>query len=273
MNYLTKISFIGCGNMASAIVQGLVSTGMPADQIMASNPSNEKLKAIKSKTGILTTRDNIKAANFSDCLVLSIKPQILPKICEQLSSIDLTKKLIISVAAGVSSKKIGELLTQPLAVIRAMPNTPALVSEAATGLYANELSSKTERLKAEEIFLSIGEVKWVENESLIDVVTGISGSAPAYIFLFIQSMINQAVKQGLDPETARTLATQAVKGSALLAQNQNSTPLCELQKRVTSPGGTTEAAIKSFEENNFSNIIEQAVAAAISRGKELGEHN
>ena len=216
MNNLNKISFIGCGNMASAIIHGLIANGLDTENILASNRGQEKLEAIKNSTGIQVTTDNIKAANFSDILILAIKPQILPKICQQLGSIDLSNKLIISVVAGVTTDRISQLChreipnkescNQALSIVRAMPNTPATISEAATGLYANSKTSAAQKTQATNIFDAIGLSQWVDKESLIEVITGIAGSSPAYIFLFIQSMVERAVEQGLEPEAARKLA-------------------------------------------------------------------
>ncbi len=271
MNSKNQISFIGCGNMAAAIIHGLIAQGMSPSHIQASNRSPEKLTQIKASTNILTTTDNYQAAEFADILLLAVKPQILPQVCEQLKSIDLSNKLIISIAAGITTDKILELLEQTVAVIRAMPNTPATISEGATGLFANQQTSQSQKRTAESIFTAIGQVEWVEQESLIDVVTAIAGSAPAYVFLFIQAMVEQAVKDGLDEKCARNLATQAVLGASKLAQMKSSETLQDLRQAVTSPAGTTAAAIASFEQNEFSNIIKKAVSAATNRGKELGE--
>jgi len=257
--------------MASAIISGLVNKGLTPTNIKASNRSEDKLHKIKSSSGILTTADNRHAAEFSEVIVISVKPQILPQVCEQLRDIDLSNKLIVSVAAGITTGKITEFLGQPVAVVRAMPNTPAIISEGATGLFANSQTSQKQKDSAIAIFSAIGKTEWVEQESLIDVVTAIAGSAPAYVFLFIQAMVDQAVKDGLDPISARNLATQAVLGASKLAQIKTDDSLNDLRKAVTSPGGTTAAALASFEQDNFSNIIKKAVSAAINRGKELGE--
>jgi len=266
-----NIGFIGCGNMASAIVRGLINENFRALRIKISNPNEEKLAALHLDTKVQTTTNNREVAEFSNILLLAVKPQVLPQVCEQLKDIDLTDKLIISIAAGITTDKIAQYLAQKVSLIRAMPNTPATVSEGATGLFANQKTSQSQKESAESIFKAIGIIEWINDESLMDVVTAIAGSAPAYIFLFIQAMMEYAVKQGLEPVSARNLATQAVLGASKLAQLTPEKELQALREAVTSPNGTTAAAIASFEQNEFSNIIKQAVAAAISRGKELGE--
>ncbi len=271
MSENNKIGFVGCGNMTSAIIHGLIDQGFLSKNIMASNRSLEKLERIENTSNIQITTDNRQVSEFADVLVLGVKPQILPQICEQLKAENLSNKLIISIAAGITTDKIAELLGQNVAVVRAMPNTPATISEGATGLFANPQTSASQKENADKIFAAIGKTEWVAQESLIDVVTAIAGSAPAYVFLFIQSMVDQAVEEGLDPISARSLATQAVLGASKLAQTKHHQSLVDLRKAVTSPGGTTAAAIDSFEQNGFSNIIKQAVAAATNRGKELGE--
>lgn len=265
------IGFIGAGNMASAIIEGLVASGKPAQEIVASNPTEPKLQWLAKSCGIKTTSDNLAAVNMSNVIVLAIKPQKLASVCEKLATQDLTGKLIISIAAGINSDKITQLLGQPLAIIRAMPNTPATVSLGATGLFANTKTSQYQRQLAESIFSAVGTTEWVEQESLIDVVTAIAGSAPAYVFQFIESMVAQAMAEGMDSKCARNLATQAVLGAAKLAQTKSQTSLQDLRIAVTSPGGTTAAALASFAEDDFSNIIQKAVAAAAARGRELGE--
>jgi len=220
---------------------------------------------------IHTTINNQEVVEFSDNLILAVKPQVMPKVCQQIKELDLSDKLIISVAAGLTTGKITEYLNQNVSIIRAMPNTPATISKGATGLFANLCCSEEQKERAESIFKVIGVTEWVDSETLIDVVTAISGSSPAYIFLFIESMVEQAVKSGLEQSVARNLATQAVLGAAELAKSEIQTPLTQLRQNVTSPNGTTAAAIDSFEQNDFSNIIKQAVTAAIARGKELGE--
>ncbi len=266
-----KISFVGYGNMASAIIRGLLISDYPPELLMISNPSLDKLTQISDQTTISTTTDNKLSVEFADIVILAIKPQVLPTVCTQLSDIDLSNKLIISIAAGITTRKISILLKQELPIVRAMPNTPALISEGATGLFANNLTSESQKRQVETIFNAVGQTEWVTDEPLIDVVTAIAGSSPAYIFMFIQSMVEQAVAEGMDQSSALKLATQAVVGAGKLIQQSDQTNLTELRNKVTSPGGTTAAAIASFEQNAFSNTIKQAVSAAIIRGKKLGE--
>ena len=267
-----KIGFIGCGNMASAIVRGLVSNGTPPEKIMASNRSLEKLQEIERETGIGTTNNNKLCAVFADILILSVKPQVLSEVCINLRGADLSNKIVVSIAAGITTTKILESLNQDLPIIRAMPNTPALISEGATGLYANRFCSAEQKRQVQSIFDSVGYTSWVEKESLIDVVTAIAGSAPAYIYMLMEAMTEQAVNDGLDYNSARRLVTQAVIGSGKLAQQNEQTDLLKLRQNVTSPGGTTAAAISSFERDGFTNIVKQAVSAAIKRGEELGDN-
>lgn len=266
-----KIGFIGCGNMASAIIAGLISDGFNPSNIIASNPSEQKLENIQTQFKINTTLDNQEIAQFADIIVLAIKPQVLPIVCQQLRRQDLSNKLIISIAAGISIEKIGTLLSADLAIIRAMPNTPATISMAATGLFANDKVSNQQKADSTSIFTAVGTTQWLADESQMDTVTAIAGSSPAYFFYFLQSMIEQAVDSGLDYESAKNITLQAMLGSVSLAISQPTETLKALQEKVTSAGGTTAAAIASFEENNFSNIIKQAVSAAIDRGRELGE--
>jgi len=270
-NSALTIGFIGCGNMSSAIVRGLVAKGFKPQNIIVSNRSPEKLQQLSNVTNVQISTDNQKIVEFASVIILAIKPQIQPKVCQQLSEFDLSSKLIISIAAGKTTASIARSFKQNLAIVRAMPNTPATIGQGATGLFANQQTSAQQKKIAHSIFNAVGSSQWVEKEELMDVVTAIAGSAPAYVFLFIEAMVEQAIAAGMDPISARNLATKAVQGSASMAEHQQEQSLADLQKAVTSPGGTTAAAIASFEQNHFSKIIKEAVSAAIVRGKELGE--
>ncbi|TQV85338.1 pyrroline-5-carboxylate reductase [Aliikangiella coralliicola] len=273
MTNYSKIAFIGCGNMATAIISGLVASGWPVEKIMASNPSRGKLDNLADQFSLQTTNDNREAANFGDIVVLAVKPQKLPEVCLQLSQCDFSNKLVISVAAGFRAAKIADGLKQNPVIIRAMPNTPALIGLGATGLYATSQATENNRQIAESIFQAVGQTNWVSNESHIDIVTAIAGSSPAYIFLMMQSMVEQAVSSGLPEQDAFDLITQAVSGAAQLAKATPAKTLNTLRKEVTSPGGTTAAAITVFKNNEFEDIVKKAVSASIQRGRELGNHN
>ncbi|WP_196138668.1 pyrroline-5-carboxylate reductase [Aliikangiella sp. G2MR2-5] len=267
----SNIAFIGCGNMASAIIGGLVQSGWPASKVMASNPSAGKLDKLKDVYSIKVTHSNSEAAKFADIIVLAVKPQKLPDVCAQLAKISLADKLIISVAAGYTTSRLNKELNQQLMIVRAMPNTPALIQQGATGLYATPVVTEAAKQLSEKIFESVGITAWIKSEAQMDTVTAIAGSSPAYVFLLMQAMAEQAVASGIDEESALTLVTQAVSGAAQLAQASPEKTLIQLRREVTSPGGTTAAAITSFIDDNFEGIVKKAVQAATNRGKELGK--
>ncbi|MGB0496336.1 MAG: pyrroline-5-carboxylate reductase [Kangiellaceae bacterium] len=266
-----RIGFIGCGNMASAIIKGMVRSGFNANRILVSNRSIEKLEKIQTDTAVSITQNNQQVCENSDVIMLAIKPQMFETVCKPLSKVNMENKLVISVAAGVNTSRITNLFEQDFAVIRAMPNTPSMISEGATGLFANTLCSHEDKNIATKIFQSVGNFAWVKDEDQINTVTAIAGSSPAYIYLFMQAMIDQAMTLGLDAESARTLVTQSLLGTAKLAQAHTDTPLSDLREAVTSPGGTTFEAIHSLNNNNFSEIVKDAVKAAYNRGVNLGE--
>ena len=266
-----KVSFIGCGNMAKAVISGLIESGWQPELVMASNPSSEKLVSLHEQYGLHITNNNREAAEFGDIVVLAVKPQKMPDVLPQLSHVDFADKFVISVAAGYMSAKIEAGLEQSVPLIRAMPNTPALIKLGATGMYATDKVTDKQKQIAQSMFEAIGETVWVEKESQIDIVTAIAGSSPAYAFLFMQSIIDQAVASGLNEDKAFKLVTQAMSGAAQLAQAKTDKSLAVLRKEVTSPGGTTAAAISSFMNDDFENIVKKAVKAAVTRGRELGK--
>ena len=272
VNETIRIGFIGCGNMSSAVIKGMVQTNaFKANNIMVSNRSIEKLQTIQTELQVNITQDNNELCNFCNVIVLSVKPQMFDDVCKPLVKLDLSNKLIISIAAGVKTEQIAKLLQQDVAVIRAMPNTPSVISEGATGLFSNRKCSQNDKLIAEKIFKSVGKTAWVDEENQINTVTAIAGSAPAYVYLFMQAMIDQAVTLGFNSNDARNLVTQSVLGTAKLAQFKHDVKLDDLREAVTSPGGTTFEAIKSFNNNNFSKIVKEAVNAAYNRGVSLGK--
>ncbi len=266
-----KIGFIGCGNMSSAVIRGMLQADFKASDITVSNRSIEKLQSIQNELDIGITQSNQEICENSSIIIFGVKPQMFETVCQPLANINLSKKLLISIAAGVKTAQISDLLRQKLAVIRAMPNTPSMISEGATGLFANENCSQQQKDIAKKIFQSVGKTAWVTDENQINTIIAIAGSAPAYVYLFMQAIIDQAVSLGFNPQDARTLITQTFLGAAKLAQFRSNIELDDLRQAVTSPGGTTFEAIQSFSNNNFSEIVKEAVNAAYNRGISLEE--
>ncbi len=271
MNKKPHIVFIGAGNMAGSIIGGLVANGYPPGMITASSPSQEHLDAVASQYKVNTTIDNHRAVAEADIIVLAVKPQILEAVCSDLAS-PLTDKtpLVISIAAGVETRHIEAWLSKELPIIRCMPNTPALVSQGASGLFANEQVSTEQRQRADEIFQAVGVTEWITEETQMHGITALSGSGPAYFFLMMEALEDAAVKTGMSRETARKLAIQTVLGAAEMAKQSDLEP-AQLKRNVMSPGGTTERAIQSFEEGGIRALFETAVGAAADRSKELAD--
>ena len=262
---LKRIGFIGGGNMARSLIGGLVAAGTPPDIVKASDPEKTIRASLASDFGIETTGDNAEILEASDVLVLAVKPQVIEKVLTPLSSsFDAHKPLVISVAAGIPIASIEKWANTDLAVIRVMPNTPALIGAGAAGLFANPRTSVEQRAAAESIIQSVGTSIWVGDETLIDTVTAVSGSGPAYFFYLMEAMIEAGVAGGLEPSAARALVLRASR----LALSSDEPP-AELRRRVTSPGGTTEAAISSLTEDQCSESIIRAVDAARLRSIEL----
>lgn len=265
---MAKISFIGAGNMAASIIGGLTQQGFDASNITASDPNAGSLKQLHEQFAITTTTDNHTACTSADVIVLAVKPQILKTVASELSQSLSHGPLIISVAAGIGCGNLNQWFGLDLAIVRCMPNTPALVQKGATGLYANPQVSPEQKALAEQLLQAVGIVTWVDNEALIDPVTAVSGSGPAYFFLLMEAMIESGIKQGLSPEQAKQLTLQTAAGAATLAQ-QSDVNVDELRRRVTSPGGTTEQAILSFEKNNFRQLVDDAMVACTERSQAM----
>lgn len=263
-----KICFIGAGNMANAIIGGLVKKGFPAKQITASAPSASNLAQLESAWGVNIADDNQRAAAEADIVVLSVKPQVLKSVCEDLSSALAHRPLVISIAAGIGLESIAAWLGQDLPIVRCMPNTPSQVLKGASGLFANKHVNDAQQLATTDLFSAIGLVEWVDDEFKMHSVTALSGSGPAYIFLVIEAMEAAAVKQGIPAETARKLAAQTVAGAAEMVLKSDVSP-AQLKRNVMSPGGTTERAIQSFESADLVAIFEQAMNAAAERSVTL----
>lgn len=278
-----KIGFIGAGNMARSIIGGLVGglvgqqigSGLKPNQILVSNPSSGKLEQLALDfSGIQTRQDNRLVAEACDILVLATKPQVMPGVLAELKAVDCQNKLIISVAAGVETQTFSEGLAQSgLSIVRSMPNTPALIGLGATGLFANSHVSQQQKQQANQIFEAVGICEWIEDEAQMDLVTAISGSGPAHYFLFLEAVTEFAVTQGLSEQVARQLASQTALGAASMVQQNNDQSIANLRQAVTSPGGTTAAALESFASDDFKNIVAKALQSSVTRGQELAKQS
>lgn len=261
-----KVGFIGGGNMARALASGLVSSGYPPANLMIADPDDARRKALQIELpGITITDDNNAVAATVECLVLAVKPQLMREVCQALATtVQSSKPLIISVAAGTHSRDIDDWLGAELPVVRVMPNQPALLLEGASGMYANELTTSEQRARASEILSAVGSVVRVPDEDSIDAVTAISGTGPAYFYLLIDMLIQSAEEFGLDSQAAHKLVMDTAKGSAMLAAVSGET-MTAMIEHVRSPGGTTAAAFEVFDERGVRAIFADAFTAARDR--------
>jgi pyrroline-5-carboxylate reductase len=265
----STIAFIGGGNMTTSLIGGLITTFSP-DDILVSEPDSAKCRDLEQQFKIKTSIDN-QAVLACDVIVLAVKPQLLQIVCRELANhIGTRTPLFISIAAGVRSDDIERWLGAGRAIVRCMPNTPALVQCGATALVANSRVSATQKQLAEQILQSVGIALWVEDEDQLDAVTALSGSGPAYFFLLMEAMQAAGETLGLSTATARLLTQQTALGAARMA-SQSETDVATLRARVTSKGGTTEQAILSFENAGFRKIVQQALAAACTQSQKLAK--
>ena len=264
-----QIAFIGGGNMASSIIGGLIEQGLPAANIRASDPSQESLQRLRRLAPVTTTLSNPEAVAGADIVILAVKPQVMQLVTADIrDAVGAARSTVISIAAGISIASLENGLGNDTAIVRCMPNTPALLQSGATALIANGIASAAQRQNAEDILAAVGTVCWVDTEQQLDAVTALSGSGPAYFFLFMEAMAAAGEKLGLDGKTSRALAIQTGLGSARMAA-AGEVDLQELRRRVTSPGGTTERAIESFEVSGLRATVETAMRAAADRAAEM----
>ncbi|MBP1149178.1 MULTISPECIES: pyrroline-5-carboxylate reductase [Methylocaldum] len=265
------LGFIGAGNMASSLIGGLISDGYPADNIFVSDVDTAKLKDLASRFGVHTFEDNKSLVERSQTVLLAVKPQILEQVAREIAGpVRQRGPLMISIAAGVRETALDHWLGGGASIVRCMPNTPALVKTGATALHANDRASAEHRSVAEAIVRAVGIAVWVEKEELLDLVTALSGSGPAYFFLFMEAMEDAATEMGMDKATARLLTQQTALGAARIAIESEDGP-AELRRRVTSPGGTTEKAIEVFERGSLRSLVLDAMKAANARAAELSK--
>lgn len=265
-----KIGFIGAGNMATALAGGLLARGWSPADIALSDAQPVQLNP-HAERGLFTTTDNRELLQHAEVLVLAVKPQVMSAVLKPLAELAQQRRpLVISIAAGIPVASLEHWLGGALPIVRAMPNTPALVQAGATGLYASPAVSAAQKADAEAILGAVGLTLWVEDESLIDAVTAVSGSGPAYFFYVMEAMMAAGRDLGLDDRTARALTLQTALGAAQMAIAADVGPE-ELRRRVTSPGGTTERAVAVFDEAGLKNIFSRALKACAARGAELAE--
>ena len=264
-----RIAFIGAGNMASSLIGGLLAKGLDAAQIRASDPGAETRARVSAEHGIELFADNAQTVQDADVIVIAVKPQVMKAVCQDLRAHLEPHQLLISIAAGITCTSLQNWLgNQPL--VRCMPNTPALLGKGVSGLFATAAVTAEQRQQAEDLLSAVGIAVWVDTEAQIDAVTAVSGSGPAYFFLLIEAMADAGVKLGLPREVARQLAEQTALGAAHMAVASD-VDAAELRRRVTSPAGTTEAAIKSFQADGFAASVEKALSAAAHRSAEMAE--
>jgi len=264
-----RVAFLGAGNMGEALIKGLSQSGLvPAGSITASDPRAEHLGEIAKRYGIKAVADNATLVGGADVIILAVKPQIMASVVKEIAPIVDDGKLLISIAAGVSTRKLRDQLGKPARLIRVMPNTPALVLEGVTAIARAEGLKPGDLEAAQELFAAVGKVV-VLDESAMDAVTGLSGSGPAYVAMAIEALADGGVKMGLDRATAMTLAAQTVLGSARLILYTGVHP-GQLKDMVSSPGGTTIAGIAALEECGLRRAFIQAVERATLRSRELG---
>ena len=273
-----QFAFIGTGNMSGAILGGMVKGGVPAHHIIATNRSPEKQQKLQQEYGVITDLSNLDAIAKADVVILGVKPQMMKSLLQDLieQGADFSNKLVITVAAGLKVESYLAIIGDHR-FIRAMPNTPSLIGKGVAGLYSGTDTQVFEQAivnqdkdVAEAIFAKVGEVFWLEQESGIDDISAVSGSGPAYFFMFMEYMANKAEQLGFTPEQAKTMVMQTALGSAQMAQS-SSDSFAQLRLNVTSPGGSTAEAIKHFQSQHLEDTIFDALDAAIHRAREMSK--
>ena len=263
-----SIGTIGAGNMATALIEGLLANGVAPEHLWATDPAADKLQPLAAK-GVQVSSDNGRLIAACDVVILAVKPQVMEQVTwAQRGALAAKPTLLISVAAGITCARLTQWTSPTQAIVRCMPNTPALVQAGASALFANRQVSPAQKQLALTILQAVGFACWLEDEKQMDAVTALSGSGPAYFFLLLEAMQSAGVELGLAPEVAKALAQQTAFGAAKLALNSE-VDTAELRRRVTSPGGTTEAAIRQFESEHFRAIVARALQSAAKRSAEL----
>lgn len=257
--------------MSRSLIGGLINNGVNKERLLATDPDSEQRQSISQQFGITTLENNEEAVAKADVIVLAVKPQVMHQVVNGLANtVKGSSKMLISIAAGVRLNSLGEWLEEPTAVIRVMPNTPALIQAGVAALFANEHATDTQKNTAEAMMRSVGTTIWLDTEDLMDTVTALSGSGPAYFFYFMEAMEKAATEMGLSSEHARLLTIETALGAAKMAL-LSASDLAELRKQVTSPGGTTEQALNTFQQGKLEELVHKAMSAAKFRSIELSQ--
>ena len=264
---MSKLAFIGGGNMARSLIGGMLARGHDPALIAVGEPFVAAREALHSQFGVTVSADNRAVVDGASTIVLAVKPQMMKSVCADLPALDQSV-LVVSIAAGVTLTQMRRWLGPGPRLLRVMPNTPALIGAGTTALCGEPGLAETDYREAEALFSSVGKTVRISDEQLMDAVTAVSGSGPAYFFLLMESMEAAAIAQGLSPEAARQLVTGTALGAARMADEDAEGP-AELRRRVTSPGGTTAAAVAVFEKAGMASITDQAIEAATARGRSL----
>lgn len=269
------VHFVGAGNMAASLVGGLLKTGFPVVSISASDPGESARQILHEKFGVAVWADNGKGASYADVIVLAVKPQHMRPVVEDLRGVFARRSalpVLLSIAAGITTASIQDWAGVPVPIVRSMPNTPALIGLGATGMFATESVNLEQKKLAENIMEAVGRVWWFPREQQLDAVTAISGSGPAYFFLFMEAVQQAGVELGLSEQVAAELVLQTALGAVTMA-NQSGEPLDRLRQQVTSPGGTTAAALEYMLAASIPEKITDAVKAAERRARELSREH
>lgn len=263
------IAFIGAGNMAGSLIGGLIADRYPADKIIATNPIEDRLNFLKDTFQIITTKNNKGAVSQADVVVFAVKPTELKSVMSELREILNSKRpLIISIVTGITTTTMAKWCQSSPAIVRCMPNTPALLRSGTTGLFANKEVSEEQRTIAESILRAVGATLWFDQESDLDIVTAISGSGPAYFFYIMECMKDCAIKMGLSDDAAQILTVNTALGAARMALESDK-EIGTLREQVTSKGGTTEQALKVFDQGGLRDLIEKALDAAHEKATQM----
>jgi len=263
-----RIGFIGGGNMATALIGGLFAANDVPSQLQVADPNADVRQRLEGRWPLSCYDQALEAIKGVDTIVLAVKPQNLSEVLDDIGEFISAEQLVISIVAGIPISQISAEIKSSAAIIRTMPNIPALIDQGITALYASKHCSPAQCLVAQNLMHAVGEVVWLEQENLLDVVTAVSGSGPAYFFYLIEAMQNAGTRLGLPADIAQKLALHTASGASAMAL-QSDLDVAELRHRVTSKGGTTQAALDIMREGNFEGLIDAAIAAATRRGKEL----